>query len=48
MTVLKTITVGTCVSIQGIFVRAQSDGKIVVRVGEKLFTGNPVGGGVAA
>ena len=48
MTVLKTITVGTCVSIQGIFVRTQEDGKIVVRVGEKLFTGSPVGESAAA
>ena len=43
MTVLKTITLGTCVSVQGIFVRALADGKIVVRVGEKVFTGHPVG-----
>lgn len=39
---LKTITLGTCVSVQGIFVKALADGKIVVRVGEKLFTGAPV------
>lgn len=45
---LKTITLGTCVSVQGIFVRSQADGKIVVRVGEKLFTGSPVAGGAAA
>ncbi|MEM9755654.1 MAG: hypothetical protein AAF914_06660 [Pseudomonadota bacterium] len=45
---LKTITLGTCVLVQGIFVRARSDGKIVVQVGEKMFTGRPVQGGGAA
>ena len=39
---LRTITVGSCVSIQGIFVRKLSDGKIVVRVGEKTYAGQPV------
>jgi hypothetical protein len=39
---LRTITVGTCVSIQGIFVKTLADGKMVVRVGEKLFVGYPV------
>jgi hypothetical protein len=40
--VLKTITLGTCVSVQGIFVRALTDGKIMVRVGDRIFTGRPV------
>ncbi|WP_286193425.1 hypothetical protein [Boseongicola sp. H5] len=39
---LKTITLGTCVSVQGIFVRALTDGKIMVRVGDRIFTGRPV------
>ncbi|MEM1021912.1 MAG: hypothetical protein AAGJ09_15620 [Pseudomonadota bacterium] len=42
MTVLKTITVGTCVSVQGIFVRALADGRIVVKVDEQTFAGRPV------
>ena len=39
---LKTIALGTCVFVQGIFVRSLADGKIVVRVGERDFTGAPV------
>ncbi len=39
---LRTITVGSHVSIQGIFVRALTDGRILVRVGERLFKGMPV------
>ncbi|WP_274379280.1 hypothetical protein [Rhodophyticola sp. CCM32] len=42
MTVLKTITLGTCVSVQGTFVRALENGKVVVRVGDRMFTGQPV------
>lgn len=45
---LKTILVGSCVSVQGIFVRRLEDGKIVVQVGEKLFQGMPVSEAVAA
>lgn len=39
---LRTIVVGSCVSVQGLFVRALSDGKLVVKVDEKLFVGHPV------
>ena len=39
---LRTITVGSCVSIQGTFVRALPNGKIVVRVGNSVFQGDPV------
>ncbi len=45
---LKTITVGTCVSVQGTFVRALPNGKVEVRVGEKLFAGTPVSQTAAA
>ena len=45
---LKTITLGTCVSVQGIFVRALPNGKVEVRVGQQLFTGSPVSQGAAA
>lgn len=41
---LRTVTVGSCVSIQGIFVKALEDGLICIRVGEKLFSGRPVTG----
>jgi len=39
---LRTITIGSCVSIQGLLVRQLSDGKIVVKVDDKTFTGFPV------
>ncbi len=38
----KTITIGSCVSIQGIFVKALEDGVICVRVGQQIFKGRPV------
>lgn len=39
---LRTIAVGSCVSIQGLLVRTLSDGKLVIKVDEKLFVGVPV------
>lgn len=39
---LTTVVIGTCVSIQGNFVKRLSSGLVTVRVGEKLFTGRPV------
>ena len=39
---LRTIVLGSCVFVQGVFVRNLSDGKIAVRVGKKVFEGNPV------
>ena len=39
---LKTILIGSCVSVQGTFVRALSDGMIAVRVGDKIFSGRPI------
>ncbi|MGV6810924.1 MAG: hypothetical protein ACWA47_01645 [Brevirhabdus sp.] len=39
---VKTITLGSCVSVQGTFIRALANGKIVVRVGDKTFAGFPV------
>jgi hypothetical protein len=39
---LRTITLGSSVSIQGIFVRALEDGRIVIKVDEKSFIGTPV------
>jgi len=40
---LRTITLGSCVSVQGLLVGQLSDGKIIVRVDEKTFVGFPVG-----
>lgn len=39
---LRTILMGSCVYVQGTFVRNLADGKIVVRVGERLYRGLPV------
>ncbi len=39
---LRTITIGSCVSVQGLLVRSLADGKLVVKVDEKLFVGFPV------
>jgi hypothetical protein len=39
---LRTIVLGTCVSMQGIFVRKLPDGRIAVRVGKKIYEGKPV------
>ena len=40
---IKTVTVNDYQSVQGWFVSNLPDGKMVVRVGEKLFSGLPVG-----
>lgn len=39
---LRTITLGSCVSVQGLVVGQLADGKIIVRVDEKNFIGFPV------
>jgi len=39
---LRTIVLGSCVFVQGIFVRNLNDGKIAVRVGAKIYEGDPV------
>jgi hypothetical protein len=39
---IRTIMIGSHVSIQGLFVRQIDEGKIAVRVGEKTFIGVPV------
>lgn len=39
---LRTITLGSAVSIQGQYVRALPDGRIVVRVDDTSYTGAPV------
>ncbi len=39
---VKTITLGSYVSVQGMYVRDLADGRMVVRVGEKEFIGRPV------
>lgn len=39
---LRTITLGTCVSIQGTFVKEISDDRIVVQVDGSFFEGAPI------
>lgn len=39
---LRTITVGDYVSVQGMYVRTLPDGRIAVKVGEKVYEGRPV------
>jgi len=39
---LRTISVGSCVSIQGLLVGQLADGKIMVKVDEKTYIGYPV------
>ena len=39
---LRTITIGTCVSIQGVFERQAANGNIVVRVGARSYEGRAV------
>ena len=39
---LRTITVGSCVSIQGLLVGQMADGKIMVKIDERTFVGYPV------
>lgn len=39
---LRTITIGSCVSVQGLFVGDVPDGKIMIKVDDKTFVGTPV------
>ena len=39
---LRTISIGSCVSVQGIVVGQTPDGKMIVRVDEKTYVGTPV------
>ena len=39
---LRTITIGSYMSVQGYFVRTLPDGRVVVRVGDQTYAGRPV------
>ena len=39
---LRTITIGSCVSIQGIFVKDMPDGRVAVKVDDVIYAGKPV------
>ncbi len=38
---LRTVTIGSCVSVQGQFVRAFPDGRIEVKLDNKTIVGRP-------
>ncbi|KDB03540.1 translation initiation factor IF-2 [Defluviimonas sp. 20V17] len=39
---LRTISVGLYISVQGTFLRDCADGRIAVKVGDKVFVGYPI------
>lgn len=39
---LRTITIGSCVSVQGIFVKDMPNGHIAVQVDNTIYSGTPV------
>lgn len=39
---VRTISVGSCVSIQGLFLGQEPDGKVRILVGNKTYVGKPV------
>ncbi|KIN67944.1 hypothetical protein [Sulfitobacter donghicola] len=39
---LRTITLGSAISIQGTFVRSMPDGRIAVQVNDTVYSGVPV------
>ncbi|SHF46567.1 MULTISPECIES: hypothetical protein [Litoreibacter] len=39
---LRTVTIGSCVSIQGIFVKALENGFIRIKVDGNIYEGRPV------
>ena len=39
---IRTITVGSCISVQGMFERDMGVGHIAVRVGDQTYVGKPV------
>jgi len=44
---LQTVQIGSCVSVQGTFVRQLSNGQVTVRVGDKVFSGYPISANAA-
>ncbi|WP_164870884.1 hypothetical protein [Mesobaculum littorinae] len=40
---VKTIKIGSCASVQGQVVRSLDDGRVVIQLGERVYTGFPVG-----
>ena len=44
---VRTITLGNYISVQGLWVRNLADGRMVVRVGKREYVGRPVSKGLA-
>ena len=38
---LQTILIGSCISVQGLLVKQLANGRMLVRVGERLYEGRP-------
>ncbi|WP_341212640.1 hypothetical protein [uncultured Limimaricola sp.] len=45
---LQTILIGSCISVQGLLVKQLANGRMLIRVGERLYEGRPANGGVQA
>ncbi|MCP1168771.1 hypothetical protein [Limimaricola litoreus] len=45
---LQTIIIGSCISVQGLLVKQLENGRMLIRVGERLYEGRPANGPVAA
>jgi hypothetical protein len=41
LTMLQTILIGSCISVQGLLVKQLANGRMLVRVGERLYEGRP-------
>lgn len=39
---LRTITLGSCVSVQGIYIKDMPDGRVAVKVDDTVFAGKPI------
>ncbi len=39
---LRTIQIGTCMSVQGPVVRHYDDGRVAIRVADRVYVGHPV------
>jgi hypothetical protein len=39
---LRTITIGGHISVQGVYVKTLPDGRVIVRVGQATYSGRPV------
>ncbi|PHP28255.1 hypothetical protein [Limimaricola cinnabarinus] len=45
---LQTIIIGSCISVQGLLVKQLENGRMLIRVGERLYEGRPANAPAAA